>query len=667
MKRGPLRLLLAAACLCLATLAQAVTPIEIASTIERIPAWQALRIVASADRHLGPEQAAILATGNDAITVDSPDRVLGRGTRPYWALFSVHNPEAIGQMRLLAVETTTQADIRLFRRDAGGAWHPAASLADGAAGRLGGGTTHPAWALRLPPHQGAVDLLLRIEGPAVVRFPVYIYHSASFAERERKLHVAVGLALASCVLVGLFIVSLRRHLDDASVPLFICMLIADLVGALWLSGFFSELFPGATESTLSPIGFAAYAILFGCGSLHARVYLNTAAWAPGIDRLLLGLGGLWLTLAPWFAAMFPLGARVLLVWGGTAIALTLVTVALLAARRRVPFSGFVAAAWLTYLLVGSSFLLARIIDNPVLWSSSALALMQATAIAVLFGFAMKQRLARQRDTLVAARQDAESRQERTAELMRERGLLFAATNHDLRQPLMGVSLFADLLKSATTQAEREEYARKLDLALKEVDGTLVGIQQLAAIHEAAHSPKLETVGLDELLAPMIEEYRGRSVHKRITLRYQPSRVSITTHVPYFQRIVRNVLANAIRYTDHGDRILVGCRHGGGLRLVIADTGQGMTEAQTRQAFDAFHRFDAKMPTADGFGLGLFSTKSLADVLGITVSLRSAKGRGTEFQIFLAPIQEQPMHRAPAVARPPASISTLGSDAACDSC
>lgn len=122
MKRGPLRLLLATACACLTTLAQAMAPIEIASTIERIPAWQALRIVAPADRQLGPEQAAILATGGDAITVDSPDRVLGRGTLPYWALFSVRNPEATGQMRLLAVETTTQADIRLFRRDAGGAW-----------------------------------------------------------------------------------------------------------------------------------------------------------------------------------------------------------------------------------------------------------------------------------------------------------------------------------------------------------------------------------------------------------------------------------------------------------------------------------------------------------------------------------------------------------------
>lgn len=222
-----------------------------------------------------------------------------------------------------------------------------------------------------------------------------------------------------------------------------------------------------------------------------------------------------------------------------------------------------------------------------------------------------------------------------AALMRERSLLFAATNHDLRQPLLGVNLFADLLKSAATPAQREEHARKLDLALREVDDLLIGIQQLAAVHEAAHQPAMETVKLDDLLAPVIEEYRRRSEYKRITIRYVPSRISVTTHVPYFQRIVRNVLSNAVRYTEQGDRILVGCRQGGGLRLVIADSGHGMTEEQTRRAFDAFQRFDAGKSLPDGFGLGLFSTGSLANALGLEVNLKSRTGYGTEFSIALS--------------------------------
>lgn len=621
----------------LAVVAQAAppTPVEISADAERVPVWPALQIVAPADPQLAPDQAAELAAGSEGKTIDSPNRIVGRGTRPYWALFSLHNPQASEQLRLLAVESTTQFSMRLYQRSNAGTWHQVGSIADAADGRIGGGTMYPVWTLQLAP-QGTTDLLLRIEGPAIVRFPVFAYHPVSFAEQERKLHLAIGVALGLCLFVVIYIGSLRRYLDDATVPLFICMIVADLVGALWMSGFLSELLPALSEKTLSALGCAAYAALLGCGCLHARIYLNCSTWVPRADILLRLFGWFWLALAPLLSLAFPVAARVLLVWGGTAVALLLVLISVLAARRRIPFSGFIATAWAGYLAAGSVFLVARVADNPLLWSSSALVLVQASVVAVLFGLAMSQRLIRLRDVLVAERQEARMQREKATALMRERSLLFAATNHDLRQPLLGVSLFADLLKSARTPQEREEHALKLNMALKEVDELLVGIQQLAAVHEASHRPVFETVKLDDLLVPIIEEYRGRSEYKRITIRHVPSRLSITTHVPYFQRIVRNVLSNAIRYTEQGDRILIGCRRGGGLRLVIADSGRGMSEEQTRHAFNAFQRFDAEMSIPDGFGLGLFSTKSLANALGLTVSLRSHEGRGTEFSIFMAP-------------------------------
>lgn len=620
-------------CLACAAHAGLPLPVDIPVDAERVSVWPALKVVAPTGQPLTPETAAQRAAGDDAIEVDSPHRIFGRGTSPYWALFSLRNPAATEQSRLLTVETTTQFDMRLYARDHAGAWRPLASLAEAAAGRLGGGTTHPAWALRLAPGQ-ATEFLLRIEGPAIVRFPVFAYHPVGFVERERSINIAIGMALGICLFIIIHAAWLRRHLDDELALLFILMIVADLVGALWLSGFLSELFPAASERVLSPLGFAAYACLFGCGCLHARGYLNCNAWAPRTDQLLRVLGWAWFAAAPFFAVAFPVAARIVLVWGGAAIAVLLVAVSALAARRDIRFSRFIAAAWLAYLAGGLLFLIVRVVDKPLLWSSSTFVLVQAALVAVCFGFAMTQRLMQQRDALAASRQEAVMQREKGAALMRERSLLFAATNHDLRQPLLGVSLFADLLKSAATPAEREERSKKLGLALKEVDELLVGIQQLAAVHEAEHRPTLETVKLDDLLAPVIEEYRGRSEYKRITIRYVPSRLSITTHVPYFQRIVRNALSNAIRYTDQGDRILVGCRRGGGLRLVIADTGRGMTEDQTRRAFDAFQRFDGDMSIPDGFGLGLFSTKSLAGALGLAVKLTSRAGRGTEFSIVL---------------------------------
>lgn len=636
MRRDLLPFLVACLVAVLSVVAQAAvpTPVELNPEAARVAIWSALHIVRSSDRELTPDQAAELAVGSDAIVVDSPNRILGRGTVPYWALFSLHNSAASELSRLLAVETTTQFDMRLYRRDDNGAWRRVDSLADEAAGRIGGGTTHPVWGLQLKSHQ-TVELLLRIEGPAIVRFPVFVYQSTSFAENERKIYLAVGVALGIGLFIAVYIGSLRGYLDDASISLFIYMLLADLVGALWLSGFLAALCPALPESTLSLIGSAAYLSLFGCGCLHARIYLNTAAWTPKVDFLLQGLGWLWLTVGLLFSLAFPVATRILLVWGGTAGALTLVIVSVMAARRQIPFSRFIAAAWLAYLICVLFFLVARVVNDPLVWSSSALILVQATVVAILFGLAMSQRLMQQRDVLVAARQEALTQTEHAATVMRERSLLFAATNHDLRQPLMGVGLFADLLKSARTNVEREAHSHKLSIALKEVDDLLVGIQQLAAVNEVSHRPIFETVKLNDLLLPIIEEYRGRSTYKHITLRYVPSRLYITTHVPYFQRIVRNVLSNAVRYTEQGDRILVGCRRAGGLRLIIADTGCGMSKEQTKRAFDPFQRFDTDLSIPDGFGLGLFSTQSLANTLGMAVSLHSQEDRGTEFRILLA--------------------------------
>lgn len=626
------------ACLCVVAQAAPATTVEIAPESGQIAVWPALRIVSAAGRQLAPDEAATLAAGTGAMTVDSPYRILGRGTSPYWARFSLHNPTAQELPRLLAMEGTTQFETRLYEQSESGQWRQVKSQADEANGRFGGGTTHPVWALQLKPGR-TVDLLMSIEGPAIVRFPVFLYRAESHAEEDRKINVAVGIALGISLFIAAYIGSLRRYLDDASIPLFILMLLADLVGALWLSGFLSELFPAVPESILSPIGFAAYATLFGCGCLHARVYLDTPSWTPKFDLVLRLAGWFWLLAAPWFGVAFPVSARILLVWGGTAVAVILVIVSVMASRRRVPFSQFIAAAWLAYLVSGLFFLLARATSDPLLWLSSAVILVQATVVSILFGLAMSQRLVQQREALVAARQQALMETENAAKLMRERSLLFAATNHDLRQPLLGVGLFADLLAGARTKAERTQHSHKLGLALKEVDELLVGIQQLAAVHEVAHRPKIETVRLDDLLLPIVEEYRGRSTYKHLILRYVPSSLCITTHIPYFQRIVRNALSNAIRYTEPGDRILIGCRRGGGLRLVIMDTGRGMKAEQTRQAFDAFQRFDTDMSIPDGFGLGLFSTRSLANILGIVVSLHSEEGRGTEFRISISALED----------------------------
>lgn len=608
-------------------------PVTVAADAERIAVWPNINVIHPQRLVPGPDEAADLFAVSDTIAVDSPDRVMGRGMPPWWARLSLHNPASVTLSRLVALEATTQHDVRLFLRDPQGGWRQLPSVADHAQRGFASGTVHPLWPVVLNPGQTA-ELLLRIEGPAVVRFPVFVLDSSNYAKWSLKFSVAIGVGLGTCLLVILYVIYWHRFLDDASVLLFAIMLAADLVGALWLSGFFSVLLPMVAQSTLSPFGLAAYALLYGCGSLHARLYLKTAEWSPMADRMLLGMGWVWLLMAPWVAVAYPVAARILMVWGGSAVGFVLVVTSARAAMRKVPFSEFIAAAWLSYLVVGLLFTVARATEDPRFWTSSALVLVQPTLVAILFGIAMNQRLLSNRDRLMAVHREAAMRSEHEAGVMHERSLLFAALNHDLRQPLLGVGMYASMLKTASDVHERDALAGKLDSALHEVDDLLVGIQQLAVIHEAAHRPALETYALDNLLAPMVDEYRHRAQAKRITLRYVPTRLLVTTHAPYFLRIVRNVLSNTLRYTERGGRVVVGVRRGGGPRLLIADNGRGMNEDQTRRAFEAFTRFDAQVAIPQGSGLGLFSVRTLAGALGLETTLHSQPGRGTCFTLSL---------------------------------
>ena len=619
--------------LLLVTHAGPLLPTIVTQEDSRVPVWQFLRVVVPGDPNASPAQAATLAEGPGAATVDSPNRILGRGTQPHWALFAVQSAGQTDLLRLLTLEATTQYDVQLFIQAPSGSWHTVPSVAESGRGRFATGSMHPAWELMMRADRPTY-LLLRLAGPSLVRFPLYINSPIAFASEQSKTHMGVGATIGICLLVCIYILWVRQHLNDRAVLLILGMILADLVGALWLSGYLAELAPDWPEYVRSAIGTGAYGILFGCGMLHARIHLDTIIWLPRADRALAILGWAWLGVAFWLSFAMPVGARILVLWGGAAVALALVAIAMLAWARGASLPGYIAAAWLVYLLAGIAFALPRLIDNPRLWLPNVAALLLSAVVAVVFGFSLGMRLRLRRQILMADHQRVTIQQATTEALMQERSLYFAATSHDLRQPLLGMRLYADLAKSADTPQERALYAGKIEMALGEIDDFLIDMQQLAAHGQSSALATFDDVSLDGLLMPLVEEYRILAALKTIGIRYVPTRIAVRTSVHHFRRIVRNALSNAVHYTDDGGKILIGCRRGNPVCVDIFDTGRGMTQEQIKIAFNSFQRFDAQMLHPDGFGLGLFSTESLANAVSLTITLDSQLGRGTRFRIKL---------------------------------
>jgi two-component system, sensor histidine kinase len=119
----------------------------------------------------------------------------------------------------------------------------------------------------------------------------------------------------------------------------------------------------------------------------------------------------------------------------------------------------------------------------------------------------------------------------------------------------------------------------------------------------------------------------------LRLRAVPTDVVAHSDPALLERIVRNLIANAIRYTEEGG-VLVGCRHrGGGLWIEVYDTGRGIAETDRRRIFEEFVQLDRPdRDRSEGIGLGLAIVERLARLLGHPLAVRSIEGKGAVFSV-----------------------------------
>jgi signal transduction histidine kinase len=114
-------------------------------------------------------------------------------------------------------------------------------------------------------------------------------------------------------------------------------------------------------------------------------------------------------------------------------------------------------------------------------------------------------------------------------------------------------------------------------------------------------------------------------------------------------VLRNLINNAIRYTEHGKVVVGGRRQGDKMQIVVADSGIGIDPAQQAAIFEEFYQVGN--PSRDftaGTGVGLAIVRRLVDILGHAIRLRSIKGRGSQFTVTL-PAAPPPPHPSPATA------------------
>lgn len=209
----------------------------------------------------------------------------------------------------------------------------------------------------------------------------------------------------------------------------------------------------------------------------------------------------------------------------------------------------------------------------------------------------------------------------------------AAASHDLRQPLQILSLLHGALRQRIKDQESLRVLSKADRTLEVMSGTLNTLLDINQLEAGVIRPELVAVSINEILNVFKAEFAELAARKGLRWRVVPCSLTVHSDRHLLEEMIRNLLSNAVRYTDAGS-ILLGCRRRGDkLSVEIWDTGIGIADEQLPHIFREYHRASNRLQQ-DSLGLGLAIVRQLGELLGHPVTVRSVVGKGSVFSIEL---------------------------------
>lgn len=213
----------------------------------------------------------------------------------------------------------------------------------------------------------------------------------------------------------------------------------------------------------------------------------------------------------------------------------------------------------------------------------------------------------------------------------------AAASHDLRQPLQAAGMFVEVLAGQLEDDPgRMKVVDRLRQSIEATNSLLATLLDVSALEAGKTKANPVSFRLMPLLAGLVDQMEPEASRKGLAIGAVPTSVEVVSDPVLLERLLRNLLVNAVRYTQSG-RILVGCRRRGDrVAVQVWDTGIGIPPEKQAVVFDDFIRLDnvAERSGARGLGLGLGVVRRMAVLLGHGLNLRSTPGKGSCFEVVV---------------------------------
>ena len=215
---------------------------------------------------------------------------------------------------------------------------------------------------------------------------------------------------------------------------------------------------------------------------------------------------------------------------------------------------------------------------------------------------------------------------------------FAAASHDLRQPLHAMGLFAEALRQRAADPEVTALVGSINESVDALEGLFSELLDITRIDAGGVDVNPVHFEFGELLRKLRLHFEPTAFEKGLALRLRGGKRVIHADPLLVERILRNLVANAIRYTEDGS-VMVACRpRGDRVRVQVWDSGVGIAPDQQARIFEEFYQVQGGAALAaherKGLGLGLATVQRLARLMDAPLSLRSVPGRGSVFELDL---------------------------------
>ena len=209
----------------------------------------------------------------------------------------------------------------------------------------------------------------------------------------------------------------------------------------------------------------------------------------------------------------------------------------------------------------------------------------------------------------------------------------AAVSHDLLQPLNAAQLYTGSLREHRMSPAIRQLVQSVASSLSDVESLIGMLVDISKLDAGVVKADKQSFRLRELLDNIANEFAYAGEEKGIDVRYVRSHSVIYSDSQLLARVVRNLMSNAMRYTQEG-KVLLGCRQqGNSVVIEVWDTGIGIPKDKQTEIFQEFKRLDPTQTKArSSLGLGLAIVEKICHVLGHSISVRSWPGKGSVFSV-----------------------------------